>query len=73
MEDKILKITKCVGEGQGSCKRCAEIRGWNRLWMCFLYKIDGYDGLYCYKCVLAISAEVREKEKQERGEINGTK
>lgn len=65
MEDKILKITKCVGEGQGSCKRCAEIRGFNRLWMCFLYKIDGYEGVYCYDCALAISEEARKKEKQD--------
>jgi len=65
MEDKILKITKCVGEGQGECKRCAEIKGFNRFWTSMLYKIDGYEGVYCYDCVLAISAEVREKEKLE--------
>lgn len=30
-----LKITKCKGEGQGSCKGCDNKGIWNRNWMCF--------------------------------------
>jgi hypothetical protein len=46
-----MKITKCTGEGQGSCKRCSDKGKWNRTWMCFLYKIEGYEGCYCSGCV----------------------
>ena len=42
-----MKITKCTGEGQGSCKRCTDNGKWNRNWMCLLYKIEGYEGCYC--------------------------
>ena len=49
-----LKITKCKGEGQGSCKRCTDRGIWNRRWMCFLYEIEGYDGCYCGDCVKEI-------------------
>lgn len=45
------KVHQCSGDGQGSCKRCADNGKWNRNWMCFLYKIDGLDGCYCDKCV----------------------
>lgn len=55
---KELKVTQCQGEGQGECKRCKEIKGWNRMWTCFLYRIDGYDGVYCRDCVKAIREEV---------------
>ena len=48
------KITKCTGEGQGSCKRCTDNGKWNRNWMCFLNKIEGYDGCYCNDCTAAI-------------------
>ena len=51
MNNKNLKITKCVGEGQAECKRCAEIKGFNRNWVSMMYKIDGYDGCYCSDCV----------------------
>ena len=44
------KITKCTGEGQGSCTRCTENGKWNRTWMCFLNKIEGLDGIYCNDC-----------------------
>jgi len=27
---------------------------WNRSWMCFLYKIEGYEGCYCSECVKKI-------------------
>ena len=49
-----FKITKCTGEGQGSCKRCSDNGKWNRSWMCFLYKIEGYEGCYCSECVKKI-------------------
>ena len=42
-----IKITQCTGEGQGSCKMCSDNGKRNRTWMCFLYKIEGYDGCYC--------------------------
>ena len=53
------KITKCTGEGQGSCKRCTDNGKWNKTWMCFLNKIDGFDGIYCNDCTKEI---VKEKE-----------
>ena len=56
-----MKVTQCVGEGQGECKRCAELKGWNRYWTCFLYKIEGRDGCYCRDCVKAIEEEEHEK------------
>lgn len=52
-----LKITRCVGDGQGECKRCRETKGWNRQWMCFLYEIEGYEGCYCRDCVKEIQKE----------------
>lgn len=52
-----LKITKCTGEGQGSCRRCLEKGKWNSNWMCFLYKIEGYNGCYCLDCVKEIEME----------------
>lgn len=57
-----LKITKCKGEGQGSCKRCDDHGIWNRHWMSMLYKIEGYEGCYCPYCV----REIMEGEKNER-------
>ena len=50
-EAKRFKITHCTGEGQGSCKRCEAKGKWNRTWMCFLYKIEGFDGCYCEDCL----------------------
>ena len=52
------KITRCSGEGQGSCKRCTDKGKWNRTWMCFLYEIEGYEGCYCSDCVLELTAGV---------------
>lgn len=48
------KITQCKGEGQGSCKRCLNNGKWNKTWMCFLYKIEGYEGCYCPDCIKKI-------------------
>ena len=60
---KDMKITKCTGEGQGSCKRCSDNGKWNRSWMCFLYKIEGYEGCYCYDCVKEIEGGAIGNEK----------
>ena len=49
-----LKVTRCEGNGQGSCKRCDDHGIWNRNWMCFLYKVEGYDGCFCWNCVREI-------------------
>ena len=49
-----VKITKCKGEGQGSCKRCNDHGIWNRHWMTLLCKIEGYEGCYCPDCVKEI-------------------
>lgn len=48
------KITKCTGEGQGSCCRCNERGIWNRTWMCFLNRIEG---CYCNDCTKEIVKE----------------
>lgn len=48
---KKVKVACCEGEGQGSCKRCVDKGIWNRMWMSFLYKIEGFEGCYCAKCV----------------------
>lgn len=49
-----LKITKCEGEGQGTCKMCNDNGKWNRQWMCHLFKAEGYGGCYCLDCVKKI-------------------
>lgn len=46
-----LEIRKCEGEGQGSCKLCSDNGIWNRMWMCFLYEVEGFEGCYCSSCV----------------------
>lgn len=62
MSKKSLKVTKCKGDGQGSCKMCTDNGKWNRNWMCFLYKIEGYEGCYCSDCVKKIVQSNSEKE-----------
>lgn len=49
-----MNITKCEGEGLGSCKMCEENGKWNISWMCFLYNVEGYEGHYCFDCVRKI-------------------
>lgn len=56
---KKVKVTCCEGEGQGSCKRCVDKGIWNRMWMSFLYKIEGLEGCYCAKCVDEITEEMK--------------
>lgn len=53
-----LKVTQCEGEGQGSCKMCEDNGNRNRAWMCFLYKIEGYEGCYCSECVEKIRRDM---------------
>ena len=48
------KVTRCEGEGQGSCKRCNDMGIRNRKWMALLSHIEGYEGCYCSKCVKEI-------------------
>lgn len=52
-----MNIVKCEGEGHGSCKRCNDRGKWNRMWMCFLYRIEGMEGIYCSDCVKEIEKE----------------
>lgn len=57
-----MRVTKCTGEGHGSCERCFGRGKWNRNWMCFLYKVEGYEGYYCEECVKEIKAEAEVQE-----------
>jgi hypothetical protein len=57
-----LKITRCTGNGQGSCTGCEKEKGWNRVWMSMLFKIDGFDGLFCADCVRKIKDKVNSDE-----------
>ena len=54
----MLEIKQCSGEGLGSCKMCSDNGNWNRNWMCFLYRINGYEGVYCKECVDKITAKI---------------
>ena len=56
-----MKVTQCKGDGQGSCKRCSDKGKWNRTWMCFLYKIEGYEGCYCSNCVKELQAPIEKR------------
>lgn len=53
-----MNIIQCTGEGQGCCKRCSDNGKWNRVWMPFLYEIEGHPGCYCIECVKDIISEV---------------
>lgn len=45
-----MKITQAQGNGQGQCALCKKRGKWNVQWMCFLYKIEGKEGVYCKHC-----------------------
>lgn len=62
-----MKVTRCAGEGQGSCKRCTDKGKWNRSWMRFLYEIEGRPGCYCRECVAEIAAEDAKAEQADDG------
>ena len=71
-----LKITQCEGEGAGSCKRCSDRGKWNSIWCCFLYRVEGYEGCYCSKCVEEIkeenngNSENKETQEKETAEVH---
>lgn len=52
-----MKITRAKGEGQGQCRLCEQRGKWNRHWMCFLYKIEGKEGVYCSDCMNEIKLQ----------------
>lgn len=58
-----MKITQAQGNGQGQCALCKKRGKWNVQWMCFLYKIEGKDGVYCKSCAdeLKMQAIVAER------------
>ena len=60
----MLKVTKCTGNGQSSCKRCNGKGIWNIWWNSFLYKIEGYEGCYCYECTNEILLEDKNQQKE---------
>lgn len=49
-----MNVTRCTGEGQGSCRRCEKQGRWNRNWMSLLFRIEWLDGCYCYECMKQI-------------------
>lgn len=42
-----VKVLKCIGDGQCSCKTCTDTIGFNVHWTCGCYKYN--DDIYCYK------------------------
>lgn len=46
-----MKITQAQGNGQGQCALCKKRGKWNVQWMCFLYKVEGEEGVYCKSCI----------------------
>lgn len=56
------KITQCEGQGQYYCKRCMDHGRWNRMWMCFLYKVEGKEGCYCKECREIVANEENETD-----------
>lgn len=56
-----MKVMRCSGEGQGSCRRCDDKGIWNRRWMSMLFEIEGHDGCYCPSCVKEIAEENNER------------
>lgn len=74
-----MNVTKCEGNGQGSCKRCLDNGKWNRMWMRFLYQIEGYEGRYCSDCVKEILKEnmnneltIKSEERKPTGLLHST-
>ena len=45
-----MKIIRAQGNGQGQCALCKKRGKWNVQWMCFLYKVEGKEGVYCKNC-----------------------
>ena len=57
-----MKITQAQGEGQGQCTLCKKRGKWNVKWMCFLYRIEGKEGVYCIDCVNEIKTKEVEND-----------
>ena len=57
-----MKVTRCKGEGHGSCKRCTDNGKRKITWMFFLFRIEGYEGCYCHECVKEIAKESEDTE-----------
>lgn len=66
----MVKMRQCEGNGLGTCTLCNRKGIWNRRWMCFLYKIDGMDGCYCYDCANEILAKINSSDESERVYLN---
>jgi hypothetical protein len=73
-----MKITKAQGYGQGQCALCKKRGRWNVQWMCFLYKVEGKDGVYCKNCVDemqlqdAVNQKVRKYEYRRQSKIQNS-
>lgn len=57
-----MTITQAKGNGQGQCALCKKRGIWNVRWMCFLYRIEGKEEVYCKKCVDKLMAESEKEE-----------
>ena len=60
----MIKYEQCNGNGFGSCKRCIDNGKWSHVWTEWLYKIEGYDGCYCYDCLKLIINELEVKKNE---------
>lgn len=52
-----MKITRAQGYGQGQCALCRKRGKWNVQWMCFLYRVDDKEGVYCKDCVAELKVQ----------------
>lgn len=52
-----MRIKQAQGNGQGQCALCKKRGKWNVQWMCFLYKIEGKDGVYCKNCLAELKIQ----------------
>ena len=53
-------VAKCKGEGHSSCRNCEKEGRYSRTWTCFLYRIKGLEGMYCWKCIKECSDTLKE-------------
>lgn len=65
-------ITQAQGNGQGQCALCKKRGKWNVQWMCFLYEVEGKEGVYCKNCAdeLKMQDVVRRKAGTPRVDYN---
>lgn len=57
----MLKIIRCEGNEECSCKKCDDKGIRNRYGMSSLYKIEGQEGYYCEECIKEI---IRKEERE---------